>query len=294
MKDGRRILTWSIFVLGFCCAGRPEDASSHVRAEPDKTAGPRLTDQRDVSTWFEGIDCNCNTILLLIITISCQNRHKNVMSLLSLRMLMTGFLRDPEETLEMERDAKFLARRQELMQSALILGHTNSIPTLNLKRGTAAQQQEGLPKAGLLLESLVFNSRVLVERSQGGYVVEKSKAAAADASDANHFCKQQQQQQLQMEHMATDDSGKMSTNSGFSVKQGVCLTPFCFRTKRLLISISLALPLCHLSSAVAPEFVLILNTGCAWIARHLIIANFLWGSLSYLVMDMWKLLVWGF
>jgi hypothetical protein len=194
------------------------------------------------------------------------------MSLLSLCMLMTGFLRDPEETLEMERDAKFLARRQELMQSALILGHTNSIPTLNLKRGTAAQQQQGLPKAGLLLESLLFNSRLLVERSQGGYVVEKSEAAAAVASGANHFCKQQQ---LQMEHMATDDSGKMSTNSGFSMKQGVCLTPFCFRTKRLLISISLALPFCHLSSAVAPEFVLILNTGCAWIARHLIIANFL-------------------
>ncbi len=105
-------------------------------------------------------------------------------------------------------------------------------------------------------------------------MVEKSEAAAAVASDASHFCKQQHQQ-LQMEHMATDDSGKMSTNSGFSVKPGVCLTPFCFRTKRLLISISLALPLCHLSSAVAPEFVLILNTGCAWIARHLIIANFL-------------------
>jgi hypothetical protein len=154
-------------------------------------------------------------------------------------MLMTGFLRDPEETLEMERAAKLLARRQELMQSALILGRTNSIPMLNLKRRTAAQQQQGLPKAGLLLESLLFNSRLLVERSQGGYVVEKSEAAA---SDANHFCKQQQQQQ-QMEHMATDDSGKMSTNSGFSVKPGVCLTPFCFRTKRLLISISLALPL---------------------------------------------------
>jgi hypothetical protein len=147
-------------------------------------------------------------------------------------MLMTGFLRDPEETLEMERAAKLLARRQELMQSALILGRTNSIPMLNLKRRTAAQQQPGLPKAGLLLESLLFNSRLLVERSQGGYVVETSEAAAPDA---NHFCKQ--------EHMATDDSGKMSTNSGFSVKPGVCLTPFCFRTKRLLISISLALPL---------------------------------------------------
>ncbi len=71
-------------------------------------------------------------------------------------------------------------------------------------------------------------------------MAEKSEAAAA-ASDANHFCKQQQQ--LQMEHMTTDDSGKMSTNSGFSGKPGVCLTPFFFGTKRLLISISLALPL---------------------------------------------------
>jgi hypothetical protein len=156
-------------------------------------------------------------------------------------MLTTGFVRDPEETLQMERDAKFLARRQELMQSALILGRTNSIPMLNLKRGTAAQQQQGLPKRGLLLESLLFNSRLLVERSQGGYVVEKSEAAVAVASDANHFCKQQQQ--LQMEHMATDDSGKMRTNSGFSVKPGICLIPFCFLTKRLLISISLAWPL---------------------------------------------------
>jgi hypothetical protein len=51
------------------------------------------------------------------------------------------------------------------------------------------------------LESLLFNSRLLVERSQGGYVVEKSEAAGAGASDANHFCKQQQL--LQMEHMAT-------------------------------------------------------------------------------------------
>jgi hypothetical protein len=83
--------------------------------------------------------------MILIITISCQNRHKNVTSLLSLCTLMTGFLRDPEESLEIERDAKFLARRQELMQSALILGRTNSIPMLNLKRGTASQQQQGLP-----------------------------------------------------------------------------------------------------------------------------------------------------
>jgi hypothetical protein len=81
------------------------------------------------------------------------------------------------------------------------------------------------------LESLLFNSRLLVERSQGGYVVEKSEAAAAGPSDANHFCKQQQQ--LQMEHMATDDSGKMSTNSGFSLKPGACLTPFCLETAHL-------------------------------------------------------------
>ncbi len=61
---------------------------------------------------------------------------------------MTGFLRDPEETLEMERDAKFLARRQELMQSALILGRTNSIPMLNLKRGTASGPAEGWSTLG--------------------------------------------------------------------------------------------------------------------------------------------------
>ncbi len=173
----------------------------------------------------------------------------------------------------MERDAKFLARRQELMQSALILGRTNSIPMLNLKRGTAAQQQQGLPKRGLLLESLLFNSRLLVERSQGGYVVEKSEAAVAVASDANHFCNKQQQ--LQMEHMATDDSGKMSTNSSFSVKPGVCLIPFVFVQRDCSSPSHWHCLCCHLSSAVAPEFVLILNTGCAWIARHLIIANFL-------------------
>lgn len=173
----------------------------------------------------------------------------------------------------MERDAKFLARRQELMQSALILGRTNSIPMLNLKRGTAAQQQQGLPKAGLHLESLLFNSRLLVERSQGGYVVEKSEAAVAVASDANHFCNKQQQ--LQMEHMATDDSGKMSTNSSFSVKPGVCLIPFVFVQRDCSSPSHWHCHCCHLSSAVAPEFVLILNTGCAWIARHLIIANFL-------------------
>ncbi|CAM6038744.1 unnamed protein product [Sphagnum compactum] len=93
-------------------------------------------------------------------------------------MLMTGFLRDPEETLEMERDAKFLARRQELMHTA------------------AAGRAEGW--------------------STLGEPAFQFQTAAAVASDANHFCKHQQQ--LQMEHMATDDSGKMSTNSGFSVK----------------------------------------------------------------------------
>ncbi len=62
-------------------------------------------------------------------------------------------------------------------------------------------------------------------------MVEKSEAAGAGASDANHFCKQQQL--LQMEHMATDDSGKMSTNSGFSLKPGACLTPFCLETAHL-------------------------------------------------------------
>lgn len=154
---------------------------------------------------------------------------------------MTGFLRDPEETLQMERDAKFLARRQELMQSALILGRTNSIPMLNLKRGTAAQQQQGLPKAGLHLESLLFNSRLLVERSQGGYVVEKSEAAVAVASDANHFCNKQQQ-------LPDGTHGYRRFWKDEHQQQFLCETrclpyPVCFRTKRLLISISLALPL---------------------------------------------------